>query len=90
MIFLQNSDALDISNNILMRCNYFIQQFVCTTKTYGHFVLLHFTCPITLLPYILGAHDHDEDCMCLIGKREYKWQDFKCDTHMFFICEKAV
>ncbi|XP_053383491.1 macrophage mannose receptor 1-like isoform X1 [Mercenaria mercenaria] len=36
-----------------------------------------------------GDGDHDEDCMCLIGDR-YEWQDFRCDKHMYFVCEKSI
>lgn len=36
-----------------------------------------------------GDHDHDEDCMCLIGNKGFEWQDYRCDEHMYFVCEKS-
>ncbi|XP_052765524.1 perlucin-like [Mya arenaria] len=37
-----------------------------------------------------GDGDHDEDCMCLIGNKGFEWQDYSCDKHMFFVCEKTA
>lgn len=36
-----------------------------------------------------GDGEHGEDCMCMIGVKNYEWQDYRCRTHMFFICEKT-
>ncbi|XP_060590333.1 asialoglycoprotein receptor 1-like [Ruditapes philippinarum] len=37
-----------------------------------------------------GSGNHDEDCMCIIGRRNFEWQDYRCSTHMNFICEKSI
>ena len=36
-----------------------------------------------------GDGDHSEDCMCMVGRKHFEWNDYSCREHMYFVCEKA-
>ena len=35
-----------------------------------------------------GDGEKDEDCLYLVGNKDFKWQDYSCSKDMFFVCEK--
>ncbi|KAL4233203.1 hypothetical protein ACF0H5_007887 [Mactra antiquata] len=37
-----------------------------------------------------GDHNHDEDCMCMVGKEGFEWEDYSCSENMFYVCEKSA
>ncbi|KAL4233202.1 chromatin-modulating protein mrc1 [Mactra antiquata] len=34
--------------------------------------------------------DHNEDCLSIVGNKDFDWKDYNCDKHMFYVCERPM